>query len=76
MDQLVLVEQDPRIIDAQQERAGFMDDAGFDFETTDDADDEIVDRLDALADGEVPRHPDGDRCRHVSAVAARQVQAP
>lgn len=48
------VEQDSRIIDAKQKWSGCMEEAGFDFEEPDDAEDDIADRLEALADGQDP----------------------
>jgi hypothetical protein len=49
-----LVEQDPRLIDAQKNWSGCMSEAGFDYETQGDPEDEFIERLDALARGVDP----------------------
>jgi len=50
----VLVAQDPRMVAALEEWSGCMSDDGYDFSTPDDAEEEIVDRLDTLTGGEDP----------------------
>lgn len=50
----LLVQQDPRMIAAQEEWSGCMSDAGYDFGTPDDAEEEIADRLNTLTSGEDP----------------------
>lgn len=50
----VLVAQDPRVISAMEDWSGCMSDAGYDFGTLDDAEEEIADRLDTLTNGEDP----------------------
>ncbi len=48
----VLVAADPRMRAANEEWSACMGDEGFDFDTPDDAEDEIADRLETLTDGE------------------------
>jgi len=50
----VLVAQDPRMMAAQEDWSGCMSDAGYDFASPDDAEEEIFDRLDTIAGGEDP----------------------
>lgn len=50
----VLVAQDPRMIAAQEDWAACMSEAGYDFATPDDAEEEIFDRLDTITGGEDP----------------------
>ena len=50
----VLVAQDPRMIAAQEDWSACMSEAGYDFGTPDEAEEEISDRLDTLTGGEDP----------------------
>jgi len=50
----VLVQQDPRFVAAAEDWSGCMSDAGYDFGTPDDAEEEIFNRLDTIAGGEDP----------------------
>jgi len=49
------VQQDPRMVDALENWAGCMRDAGYDYENPDDAEREITDRFNALTKGADPR---------------------
>ncbi len=49
-----LVMEDPRMIAALEDWSGCMSDAGYDFATPDDAEEEIMDRLDTITGGEDP----------------------
>jgi len=50
----VLVQNDPRMIAAQEDWSACMSEAGYDFATPDEAEEEIFDRLDTIAGGEDP----------------------
>lgn len=50
----VLVETDPRYIAAVEEWAGCMSEAGYDYEAPEDAEDELLERLDDLTKGADP----------------------
>jgi hypothetical protein len=50
----VLVEQDPRYIDAVAAWSDCMGEAGYDYESPEDAEDEILDRYDELTRGQDP----------------------
>src|SRR3989337_2411528 len=49
-----LVEQDPRMIDAQKNWSACMKESGFDYETQGDPEDEFVERLQQLTGGVDP----------------------
>jgi hypothetical protein len=49
-----LVEQDPRVIAANEDWSGCMGEAGYDYERPDDAEDELIERLDAITEGADP----------------------
>ncbi len=49
-----LVEQDPRMIAANEDWSGCMHDAGYDYQRPDDAEDELIERLDAITEGADP----------------------
>ena len=50
----VQVAQDPRVIDATEKWAACMRDDGYDFESQQDAEDQIIDELDSLTKGQDP----------------------
>ena len=50
----VQVAQDPRLIDATKEWATCMSEDGYDYESPEDAEDQIIERYDALVKGQDP----------------------
>ena len=50
----VLVEQDPRYIDAVAEWSACMGESGYDYESPEDAEDELIERYDDLTKGQDP----------------------
>jgi hypothetical protein len=55
----VQVAQDPRMIDATAEWAACMGESGYDFESPEDAEDQLIERFDALTQGRDPATLEG-----------------
>lgn len=69
----VLVEQDPRYVAALEEWSGCMADAGYDYESPEDAEDELIEQLDDLTKGADPSTLTGTDADALAELQAEEV---